>query len=365
MSARGKTGMVGIFTGTLGSYGSDHASVVHNVWCDVAESTNSANIWTDKQTASGFEEGTKVVKALETTELSLSGNVTDTAYPIFVGLALGADIRAASGGTVYRLEQSPVATALDLPATSISVGVQDASPTANLNVEHLGCVVNTLSLSGSVGGPWKFSAAIPTSGAVGTIQSISGTTPVVPYFPFSSTTLFSGDDGDVVIADVGTNVTNSNTAPAGACIVTPQSHATTLQSFQWTINNNVETTMGHVNSSSGYATSMPRGNRVQSLSMSMLWDDSVAQTFRTGVGVVKCFELTVRTNVPLAGDATYFHAFKLVFPRAVLVSAKMGGGLGVKTIETVWDVIQAATGNSVYSYSWGDIAIPSGGGIIN
>lgn len=362
---RGKNGMVGIYLGTMPAYGIDPGGASHQIWCNVADSGQSATQATDAGMANGFEEETVAVTVQENSSFALSGNVSDIAFPAFVGLALGTDDRTTTG-SAYRLNQYPSSLSAELPNTSIQTNPGSVGDSSSpLALCHLGVVVDSLTISGSTGSPWQFSGAFKTSGNYGSgVNLASGlTTPGLVVYPFEKSYLFAGADGTMT----PTTVENTNGTPVGTCLSAPENWGASLQSFSWTINNNLDEGIGHTANGQLYATSMPRGDRTQSLAMTFKWPSNLStiQALRKNIGYISAFQLRCQTNSQI-GSTGYYYGFELKFPRARLTGATIGGGLGVKTIDTTWSVMNpTATYNSVYGHSWSGQLASTPGGLIN
>lgn len=363
---RGKAGMVGIFLGTMPSYGADPGGATHQLWCDIADSTQAAVLASDANMANGYEEMTTVTTLQEANGVPpISCNVSDVAFPALVGLALGTDSRTDTG-SAYRLNQVAAAIGIELPNTAIQFNPGASADAAEPeSLYHLGCVVNSLTLSGSVGSPWKLSANMFSSGKFGTPTSIVSavTSPSLVIYPFERSYLFAGADGTMT----PTTVEDSNAVPTGTCLSAPEDWGGSLESFSWTINNSIDEATSRTANGLTYASSAPRANRTQTLNMSFKWPSTVTniKQLRKNIGYIQAFQLQCRTNSQI-GSTGYYYGFCLKWPRACLTSATLSGGLGPKTIDTTWTVMQpTATYSSVYGHSWSTQIAATASGLIN
>lgn len=364
---RGKAGGVGIFTGTLPAYGVDPGSVTDQLWCYTADSEDSAEIYKDTNTANAQEEATLGTIIRRNTPIALSGPLADTAFPILMGFWGGADGRTAVGSG-YQYAQTLSGLSAETPNTALYINPGSASAASSpTGLCHLGAVLDSLTISGnSQSGIYEFNSSWATSGAFGTSRSIaSADKPVLPQFMFERSYLFSGADGGMVPMTV--EQPTSTSAPTGTSITSPENWTPYLRSFSWTGNNNLDLSIGHGTGSDTYAISRPRTARSQSVSMSFVWDSTIANilALRTGVASIRCFDLMAFSNT-LAAAGCYF-GFAMKFPRLLLESAKMGGGLGIKTIDTVWTPLGTAgsANGTVYGYGYTAATAAGAGGYIN
>lgn len=358
---RGTAGVVAFGVPANATYGTA-VTATHVLACDPFGEANSPDIYDSRSAAQGTEEGVGVVSTLSRKSITLSGTLCDKSFPLLNALALGADATSTVDTTCTQHVVTPLAVDAELGSFSVYLkhtGISDTSTSGSIRYD--GCVINSLTISGTIGDVWKWSADIATSG-VGTAITTdlsSKIFPTVPMIPFhKSQWVRSSTSPSAVTADPGNNLgTIANFGGGTGNGWTNSDLSTALKSASITINNNVETvyTAGTTTATAVGATRIGR-----TVSMSGVFAlDPLASTFMRGrvtsittLASSSLEGLIIRciTNVP--ASTNYNYGFEYLFPNVTVTSANMAKTAGTREITLGLVASKPGSLHSTYAVGW-------------
>lgn len=364
---RGKAGIVaiscpGAATDTVGGYDTD-STPTHTLFCDVAESTRQSDFFDKVALADGQEERSGLVEMRRVTGVTVSMPASDTGLPILVAKALGTEsVASPSGGTTSKQHNiSPASITTELRNFAVQVNqVSTSSTTAVESIKHTGCVCSSFTLSGTKSDPAiRCSATFQSSGTEGTLADLSTGMTVPAYLPYNFNHMYNFLSLTTISSapTATTDIPVFGTPPDGSNLTTAVNVGNWLESFSWTVNNNLDVDGGHNTGGDTNASTMFRQARSQSVTMTWKWNttDSIIENMRSStIGTEYAMGLYCYSNTRIVDEVTdYAYGWKLLFPKLVLRSTTMGGGLGIRTITATFDVAQPSlTVGSAYFYAW-------------
>lgn len=351
------------------------ATLSHLMPCEAPNSSRSPRLYNATGEARGLEENPDQQEIRDETALSFPNLIlNDVSLAAHLAYGLGSDnVTTPSGATNARQHAySAAGLAYELQMATLQANMYDRTTNGAgskyKNTKHLGCVVNSFTLSGGVGsGDWRISPVWQTAGAgAQNASSISGlTAPVYSPFRFRNTFCFVGPS-----FTPGSLALPSGSAPTGVELGGGSSYqidiSTKLLGASWTVNNNVDVEGGHVGSYSGGASELIRGQREQRLSLDLKYDPGVAfleelrenqitSAVQTS-GSSRAFSLGIYcwSNFALDSSGTvYYHAFSLFWPSVYLDGPVDFSNRGDRYAMKVPLLVgQNTTQNSVYAYQW-------------
>ena len=304
-----------------------------------------------RNSASGYEEGLGITPTAGITRVSFSGDVCDTSFPILFALALGKDYLSNPGTTAYQHLCVPVTVAQELPQTSLYFKQTALADTTSVgSVAFHGCVLDTLTLTGSAQGVWTYSASFVTSGSGTTYATdlSSMLKPNVLPFRFGGTQAYlSGTTPTIVSSDPGTAATavSSNTGWTLTSDFAPY-----LRSQTWTINNNVQA----IYTASGTdATCVVRGTRVTTVDSTFLFEGTSGFTRTWPYTISGQTALThgiiTRCVSSSAAGTGYNYGFELQVPKAVALKTDVAKTLGAREITINHTVVNDSVTPALYT----------------
>lgn len=363
---RVNAGSIALCRAAESSYGTA-ATPTHLLYArDMAGATTMQDTYDNVGEANGNEESTLLLPTQTNTVLEFS-NVPayDLSLIYLLSHTLGSTGSGAapSGATATKKFQwYPNVIGTSLKSQSVQVNHSDLSTGSAIyeNTLYKGCVVDSYTLSGSVGSKtWTQSVKYVCSGDTSAGSSISSLIPP-SYGPFlfNNTYCYFGSDytpGSLVLP-------TSGQAPTGAEMTNALNLTPYLLGVTYSVQNNIDIEGSHQGSLGTLATTLPeRAGRKQTLSLEFKWDPadsgSFLKTLRSNTipstyqsysaanstaCVIQCF-----SNVPIDASGTiYCYSFALGFELLWLESVKMGVRNGKRTITANFNIGKASNGST-------------------
>mgnify|MGYP001579730505 CR=1 FL=1 len=286
----------------------------------------------DTDLSGGKEEATTLDELVRSVSGSLTfPRCTPHALAIAGKYGLGATAAAVnSDTTAYKHQFTPVA-AFEMPSFSMEELVY-----SGLQYQYPGCMINSFELATQRKGWWTLNMDVIGSGTRNT-GTASGTELSETFFKaghvkfWRSTGAYDGaTQQSQVTSDLGATLTDITTKAVN---------------FRWRYSNNIAADDLYEFNSGNVRGRAERDRRTQDLSFSVELDDTsyldalTAQTLWS-------MELDVVTTA-LAGAATVYYGFNLIFPQIKLKVVHTTGGVGKLLMDCETEVFQDATYGSV------------------
>lgn len=354
---RGVAGILGIGVPAtaITSYGTSiNASNVFHV--DGFGEANTATTFDRRTLAAGVEEGLGMSTLEGNKTVSFSGPVCDISFPILWALALGTDtISTIAASTGRQHLCTPVAVDAELPQCSLyfkQTAVADITSIGS--IAYHGCVLDSLTLTGSAGGIWTYTATFCTTGTgAATTTTMAGlTAPNVLPFRFGNTQFStSSTTPTAVTMDSGTE----STAQSGGTGWTFTNLGTLLRGQTFAVNNNCQMIYTAADTS-GLATTTVRGARVTGVSSRFLMDNTApVRTWVASVGAsILTHGLATRCVSSSAAGTSCNYGWQILIPKAQSASVDVDKTLGAREItinHTVVDSNQSGI-KTIYAAGW-------------
>lgn len=356
---RGSGGVVGIGVPAVANSGYSTVSSItasHLFYCDAFGVAGTGDLFDNRTVATGYEEGSAITGMQDTTEATISGPLCDLSFPILWALALGTTTNTVNDTSAYEHIATPCGVNSELPYVSLyfkHTGIADTSTVGSVRLD--GAVLDTLTISASNGGPWRYSARFITSGTISstTVDLSAKTKPsVLPFRMGNTSHQVSTTTPSAISVARPTAPTFIPSAGTGWTLV---DWSQNTQSISYTVNNNCIT----FSSGTGAGrTNVVRQNRVITASTSLMFD-STPPSIRTlpvalGAGNVTYRGLiTACGSGSLAGAGSAYYGFDIQVPKAAITSVNMEPTLGPRMVTVNFTAIDSAQSGISTIYALG------------